>query len=382
MRTPAAGHPAPTLPAYGGPCLSGVVPALLDPPGARPPWLPPPAADAAQLVLFVVDGLGWNQLRARAHLAPTLASMAGGSITSVAPTTTATALASIALGAPPAVHGMVGYRLVVDGPTGREVMNVLRWRTTSGDARPFVAPLEFQTEDAFGGRPVPVVSKIDFAGSGFSVAHLRGSRLVGWGVASSIAVEVGRQAAAGEVLTYAYYEGLDKIAHLRGLGEEYDAELVAVDRLVADLLGVLAPDVTLVVTADHGQVEVGPRVEPLAAELMDAVELVSGEARFRWLHARPGEEAGLLALTRRLYGHQAWVLPLGQVEADGWFGGRLDERTRRRVGEVALVPWEPVGYLEPGEGDHPLVCRHGSLTADEVMVPFLAAAGRREGPRR
>ena len=35
---------------------------------------------------------------------------------------------------------------------------------------------------------------------------------------------------------YAYYEGIDKVAHAEGLGEYYDDELVAVDRLVADVL--------------------------------------------------------------------------------------------------------------------------------------------------
>jgi predicted AlkP superfamily pyrophosphatase or phosphodiesterase len=357
--------------------LSTIVPALLSAPGSRPAWLPEPAHDATQVVLLVLDGLGWTQMRSRLELAPTLASMVGGPVTSVVPTTTATALASICLGQPPAVHGMVGYRLVVDGPTGEEVMNVLRWRTVSGDARAFVPPLEFQTEDAFGGRAVPVVSKLDFGGTGFSVAHLRGSVLAGWAVASSIAVEVGRQVRAGEPFTYAYYEGVDKIAHLRGLREEYDAELVAADRLVADVLAVLPQQATLLVTADHGQVEVGDRAEVLDDAVLEEARLVSGEARFRWLHAGPGRRAELLELTRHRYGHQAWVRSIDEVADAGWFGGPLDLRARRRLGDVALVPWEPVGYLEPTDGDHRLVCRHGSLTADEVLVPLLAARGRR-----
>lgn len=372
-----AGVPQPVLPSYRGACLSGVVPALLSPPGQRPGWLPAPALQAERSVLFVLDGLGWGQLAERPHVAPTLAGMAGGAITSVAPTTTATALASITLGAPPASHGMIGYRLRVDGPTGDEVMNVLRWRTSSGDARPFVVPHDFQTSDAFGGRPVPVVSKVDFAGSGFSEAHLRGSQLHGWGVASSIAVEVGRLAASGEPFVYAYYEGIDKIAHMRGFGEEYDAELLAADRLVADILAVLPSDVCLLVTADHGQVEVGPNLEQLDAAVLEDAALVSGEARFRWLHAREGRAEALLAGAVARYGHQAWVRSVDEVLDEGWFGGPVDERVRHRLGDVAVVPWEPVGYLEAGDGDARLVCRHGSLTEDEMLVPLLAAPGRR-----
>ena len=106
-----------SLPDYGGACLDRVVPSLLAEPGARDaPWLPEPARHARQVVLFVLDGLGWNQLQARPHVAPTLSAMAGGPITSVAPTTTATALSSIVLGRTPAEHGVVGYRVRVEGP--------------------------------------------------------------------------------------------------------------------------------------------------------------------------------------------------------------------------------------------------------------------------
>ena len=75
---------------------------------------------------------------------------------------------------------------------------------------------------------------------------------------------------------YAYYDGIDKVAHAHGFGAHYDAELVAVDRIVADLVGVLPPDAVLLVTADHGQIEVGPQVELLGSEAMRMVRLLLG----------------------------------------------------------------------------------------------------------
>jgi len=57
--------------------------------------------------------------------------MTGGPISSVVPSTTATALTSIATGLPPGQHGVVGYRVAVNG----EVLNILRWTTPNGDAR-------------------------------------------------------------------------------------------------------------------------------------------------------------------------------------------------------------------------------------------------------
>jgi hypothetical protein len=370
----------PVLPNYAGANLTGLVPAFLEPPGGRPAWLPEVARSADQVVLFVVDGLGWLQFEERRELMPRLSAMSGGPITSVVPSTTAAALTSVVVGAPPASHGVVGYRVVVKGAGGPEVMNVLKWKTPSGDARSYVDPLTFQVLDPFMGRSVPVVSKADFAGTAFTETHQRGARQVGWFQASSLAVEVRALVAAGEPLVYAYYDGVDRIAHINGLDDHYDAELVALDRIVGDLIDGLPDRAVLVVTADHGQVEVGARAVELSPALVRELSMISGEARFRWLHCKsPGGDAPerLAGLARDIYGDQAWVATIEQVEADGWFGGPLRPEFRDRLGDVALVPFEPVAYLDHTEsGEFQLVCRHGSMTAAEMWVPLVAQQGR------
>jgi hypothetical protein len=368
------------FPDYRGANLAQLVPALFEPIGRRPAWLPEPVQEAEQIVLFVVDGLGWMQLGERRHLAPELAALGGGSITSVAPSTTACALTSLVVGHPPADHGVVGYRVTVHGPTGEEVMNVLKWRTPSGDARPFVDPHRFQVLPAFEGHKVPVVSRADFAGTAFTEAHQRDARQVGWYVASSLAVDVASLVREGEPFVYAYYDGVDRVAHVRGFGDHYDAELIALDRIVGDLLDVLPPEAALVVTADHGQVQVGSRVGELDSRLRDRVYLMSGEARFRWLHAKDRSTTGvdqLATMALDLYGGEAWVTTIDQAESDGLFGGPLRPEFRSRLGQVALVPFEPVGYLDHADsGEARLVCRHGSLTAEEMLVPLVAGRGR------
>jgi hypothetical protein len=371
------------LPDYGGANLTGVVPALLEVPGARPAWLPEVLQRAEHVVLFVVDGLGWRQMEDRRGLVPNLAAMTGGPITSVVPSTTATALTSLVVGAPPAAHGVVGYRVAVEGPSGDEVMNVLKWRTSSGDARAFVDPRTFQVLDPFQGARVPVVSRRDFAGTPFTETHQRGAEQVGWAQASGLAVEVRRLSDEGRPLVYAYYDGVDRVAHIHGFGPHYDAELVALDRLVGDLLDALPVGSVLGVTADHGQVQVGRRAVPLDASIAEEVRLVSGEARFRWLHAADPSPAGverLAKMTGDRYGDEAWVVTFDQMDEAGWMGGPLRPDFRRRLGDVALVPFEPVAYLESADAsDARLECRHGSLTEEEMLVPLVAAAGRLGG---
>ncbi|MFP5378127.1 MAG: alkaline phosphatase family protein [Acidimicrobiia bacterium] len=364
-------RPVPVLPAYGGACLSSLMPALLSPAAGAPEWMPPPVGEASQVVLLVLDGLGWDQLRERADLAPVLAGMEGGPITSVAPTTTATALTSICTGLAPAEHGVVGYRVRVGA---REVLNVLRWNTAAGDARPLVPPEAFQPEPAFAGTAPPVVTRAEFATTGFTAAHLAGARLHGWRLPSAVPVEVRRLLAAGEPFVYAYYDGIDKVAHDRGFGPYYDAELAATDRLVADVLAVLPPGAALVVTSDHGQVQVDGAGIELDPALMADVDLLSGEGRFRWLHARPGTAGRLAATAHRLYDDVAWVRTLDEVVEQGWLGGRPSPEVAGRLGDVALVPFEPVAFLDPADtGESRLVCRHGSLTPAEAIVPLLVA---------
>lgn len=362
-------RPEPVLPAYGGACLTSIVPSLLSADPAARGWMPAPVWAASQVVLLVLDGLGWEQLQARAARAPVLASMAGGPITSVAPTTTATALTSISTGLPPARHGVVGYRVRVGF---REVLNVLRWTTSSGDARAVVEPESFQPNPPFGGTEPPVVTRAEFAATGFTSAHLAGTRLNGWRLPSGLVVEVRRLLAAGEPFVYAYYDGVDKVAHDRGFGEHYDAELTFVDRLVGDLAAVLPPGAALVVTSDHGQVEVtGPGIM-LAPELAADVDMQSGEGRFRWLHARPGTADRMAATAARLYGDVAWVRSRQDLIDEGWLGGAPSPEIEHRLGDVALVPFEPVAFLDPSDkGESRLVCRHGSLTPAEVLVPLL-----------
>jgi predicted AlkP superfamily pyrophosphatase or phosphodiesterase len=356
------------LPDYNGACISGIVPALVDPSSSWPAWIPEVAADAEQVVLLVLDGIGWNQLVDRRHLAPTMAAMVGGPITSVAPSTTATALTSISTGVAPGLHGIMGYRMVV----GREVLNVLRWSANGRDARSSIPPESLQTYDAFEGQRPPVITRAEFRDSGFTRAHLEKTRLVGWRVASTLVAEISFALQRNEPFVYAYYDGIDKIAHEFGLDRHYDAEFGFVDRLVADVLEVLPPGAVLVVTSDHGQVDVGEDVIAPDAAVMSHVDVQSGEGRFRWLHARPGHARALFDAALAHHGDRSWVVTVDQVIDEGWFGPTVTDGARSRLGDVALVAREALAFSDPADsGAFPLRARHGSLTADEMFVPLL-----------
>jgi hypothetical protein len=362
-----------TLPSYDGGCITNVVPALLQPPAVAPEWLPAAALDADRVVLLVIDGLGWLQLQDRTALTPVLGSLEGGAITTVAPSTTATALTSITTGLPPGEHGVVGYRMAVHG----EVLNVLRWNTTAGDARQSIPPQKIQVHECFGGQRPPAITRAEFVQSGFTMAHLDQVRFTGYRTLGTLTSEIVRLSRSNEPFVYAYYEGLDKVSHEYGLGPQYDEELRWIDHLVGTLLEQLPSGTALVVTADHGQVEVGDNVLELPSDVVAHVAMQSGEGRFRWLHARSGRATALLDAATELLGEHAWVRSRADAIAEGWYGPTVTDVASSRLGDVLLAAKGTVAFHDPNDtGPYVLVGRHGSLTEDEMLVPLLAGVSR------
>ena len=298
--------------------------------------------------------------------------MTGGPITTVAPSTTATALTSITTGLTPGEHGLIGYRIDFGG----EVLNVLRWSHRPATAAGAIPPRDSSRSRRSSAHVVPVVSKAELEHSAFTEAHLRGVAARGWRATSAIAVEVGRQLAAGERFVYAYYDGVDKTAHERGFGELYDAELRAADRLVADVLDAAAAGRG---AARHRRSRPGRRRRPHrrprrrllalvgAAVRRGALPLVARQAAAPpttcWRRppsataTSPGSSAATRSSTRAGSGRSS---PAG--------GGPPRRRRPRRPA--------PISFHDPADtGPFQLVCRHGSLTAAEMLVPLLAGSG-------
>jgi predicted AlkP superfamily pyrophosphatase or phosphodiesterase len=357
-------------PALDGASIAGLVPALL---GARDAsWLPQPAREAEAVVLLVLDGLGWNTLCAHSADMPELAAMAGGPITTVVPATTAAALTSIATGLAPARHGILGYRMLV----GNDVLNVLRW-SVPGGARP-PDPFDVQRHTAFLGRSVPVVTKTEFRTSGFTQAHLRGGRFVGWHTTAALVEQCLCEVEAGERLVYAYYPGVDSIAHEFGLhARVFRRELASADALVGALLDVLPARTALLVTADHGQIHLEPESWIAIPDLAALTTAMAGDGRFRYLYARKGAARELLAAARDQLGTRAWVWSRAELLDEGLLGDGATGSIPGRIGDVVLAARDDVAFIDPSmPKEAGLRSGHGSLMPDEMLVPLVAGPGR------
>jgi hypothetical protein len=221
-----------------------------------------------------------------------------------------------------------------------------------------------------------VVSGSTFRDSGFTRVHMRDARFVGYRTESTLVEHLRNLARGDDTFVYAYYPGIDEVAHQFGLRNGfYAAELHAADRLVGDVLDALPDDVALVVTADHGQVHVDEW--RALGDVGDLVAFGSGDARFRYLHAPRGGGAALAEAARDAFAADAWVLSRAELLDDGWLGPDPSPATRRRVGDVVLAARDAMAFVDPAmPREAQLVSAHGSLTAAEMLVPCLAARGR------
>ena len=96
--------------------------------------------------------------------------------------------------------------------------------------------------------------------------------------------------AAGEPLIYAYYDGVDKIAHERGFGPYYEAELRSADDIVEQVRAQLIDGRRCWSRPITARSMSGPTPATLADDVLKLTRFLSGEGRFRWLHARPGAD--------------------------------------------------------------------------------------------
>lgn len=358
------------LPPYGGACIDAIVPALfagLDG-DAAPEWLPGALDDADRVVLLVLDGLGATQLERFATSLPTLWHADRSVLSSIAPTTTASALTSIVTGRPPALHGLLGYRIAC----GEQVLNVLRWTTAGGDALASITPSAMQPLPPFAGRDVTVVTKASFVGSGFTLAHLRGATERPWSVPADVAPAISGALEAGARFVYAYLDVIDHAAHESGLAKAYLDALVLADAVVSEIRAALPRRTALFVTADHGHL-LTPCARLEVVGTIEGVRRCSGEGRFRWLHAEPGASDALAARCRERFGDVATVLTRAECVEGGLFGHFESSAYLDRLGDVALIAHAPVWFLDPADtGEGAQVSRHGALTEDERLVPLVA----------
>jgi hypothetical protein len=181
---------------------------------------------------------------------------------------------------------------------------------------------------------------------------------------------------------WVYWGEVDYLSHLYGPDDERTEEefrlfSAAFERIFLKRLSAAARKDTLVILlADHGQINTRPdpyydlRTHPSLIRRLHIFP--TGENRLVFLHVRPGQREAVREYIERTWRNQFHFLDSEFAAGAGLFGpGQGHPGLADRMGDLVLLA-RGEAYLWWSNKENHLYGRHGGLSADEMLVPFLA----------
>jgi hypothetical protein len=406
------------LPRYGSYCLSGIPATVLSLLGLRRdrPGLPDDAFEGIdttgveKVVLFLFDGFGYTEWRRQESSGLVKLMTDHGRvtpITSVFPSTTSTALTTLATGLTPQEHGLIEWFMYLSeldmiietlpfSPMGAARGDLLR---SSADPR-----ILFEGETIYSRMMQEGVGVHSFlprsiAQSGYSSVIHGGTDVIPYSRASDLVVSLraSLEDSRGPAFFYVYWPTIDTVEHARGPDtEEARLEAGMISHLLSEGLtgrldGPTARSTLFLASADHGQVrsplkdavmldDYAPLVESLAISPNGRRILPWGGIRDLYLQVRDESVEGTKDFLSGTLGDRARVFRTSDLVESGLFGtGTPTDRFSRRVGNLTVLPSGTGGvwYRHPHVDPHEMNGVHGGLHRDEMTIPFAVMRGSR-----
>ncbi|WP_025274218.1 alkaline phosphatase family protein [Haloglycomyces albus] len=376
---------------YGHGALSDLLPSalsLLGVPGESDRiGLHEQVGDPEKLVILLLDGFGYHLWEEAGRTSDTFAQAQSGrlgtwrALTATSPSSTPISLASLATGTTPGEHGILGFTNL--NPTNGEPFTYIYWnRDTDPD------PRSWQPQPTIGQRArnsdvdVTIVCDGDFRDQPFSEAIYAGSTWIPARRPDEIITGV-REALRepGPGIVFAYLSDIDTLGHVYGVGS--DAWHGAVDEASQAVEGIcesLPPTAALLVTADHGMVNVDQRLHlDQHPELLDGIQAVCGDPRTRYLHTvSPQAAVDVAATWNEHIGSRGRILTRDEAIDLGWFGPVADSH-RSRIGDLVVLchdDFAVVGVDSEPDAVSALIGQHGGMTAAEMHIPLWSFTRR------
>ena len=337
----------------------------------------------------LVDGLGINQQSVfpkngffDIHLSRT--------IRSVFPSTTATALTSFASGVWPANHAITGWfthlpdknttviplRAVErfsEKPIGRfdvSFNDIMRVPSVYPALRRSVG---IYTYKAFRTGPFA-----DWYRGGIRVTGYRNLQTAVKRVYRGIAKLIRRETPS---FNYLYLSEVDHLSHIHGpQGPIVTQVITGIDSALAKLRSLLPQSVRMIVTADHGHIEIPESRHEILSHNDPLLEYLdcppSGEARVPLFHVKPGMESEFLNAFDHRFDLEFELITPDEAEALELYGPEPIHRvTRERLGSFIGISRgaDAIEYVSEGREGVGHKGMHGGMSADEVEVPLFLA---------
>lgn len=375
------------------------------------PKIPSDALDVEpgtqNVVFFLADGLGYYDAKPLVDQGNLFGAAARAGalipITTVFPSTTAAALTTVATGLTPQEHCLPEwfvYMKEVDKVIATLPFTAVGQRGRDGMAR------EMDPRSLFSGptvnwalkrRGVDTVSFVgaNIAWTAYSRLSHAGSETVPYITSSDLFASLRRriEAARRPSFFYVYWEKVDTIGHSYGPGTEESASEASLlnyllkKELLDRLSAKVAEETSLVLTADHGQIQVDPRRATYVNGMRGVTRNLRtspagrrippwGSARDMYLATREGKEGAVEDCLRKGLGGSAVVLPTSNAVESGYFGLGVPKKLfLDRVGDVMVLPrGGNLVWYKYSRGDRlGLKGHHGGMTPREMLIPLVVS---------
>ena len=378
-------------PDYGGSCIVNLMGSILAAEGVEPPYPPlsmlseSTLSESTNMLLVCVDGLGYDFLE-RYGKGSVLRKHLRGKLSSVFPSTTASAVTTLTSGVSTREHAITGWfvHLKEVGAASVILPFAPRFdRTSYGKRR--IAPGDIYDFP----RIFDLVHRKAFFVINRRVIHSDYTRYV-----AGDADRFGYRTLRGFIrqitgiierfrepkFIYAYWPGLDHCGHEKGINSpEAVSHFRVLDKSFRYLLERLAgSDTTVVVVADHGLIDTEPGH---VLEMKDHPYLrgtlvlpLCGEPRVPYCYVRPSRVDDFLSYVRDRLEFACEVFSAESLIEKGYFGtGDEHPRFRDRVGDYVLLMRENYVLKDQvlGEEFPAFTGYHGGLSRDELFVPLI-----------
>lgn len=329
-------------------------------------------------LVILVDGLGWHNVNDFAGHAPFLKKhMDKRSKGYTAfPSTTASSIMSLATGLSPSEHGFIGYKVfdrrtnesvnLLTGLTGETLNSYLR--------KPNLASTTAN---------IVVVSRPEYLGSGFSMATFGDARFIGeFNLEKRFSIALKEINSGSGKLIYLYIPELDQTAHKFGSrSDKWIHLLEQVDSLARKIVSETAPNRGILLTADHGIIDVKPENHIFLDEapaLKERLLDVGGDPRATFIYLT--ETADLEKTKSELaiwLGERAGVYEIGELVQSDIYASAVAEVEHVLPDLVILAAEKNAcyhrGYSKPAS--LAMIGQHGGLSEAEIAIPMLRLSG-------
>lgn len=362
-----------------------------------------------KVVLLYIDAFGWRFFEQFMDHFPFLKRFAekgvASKITAQFPSTTAAHLTAIHLGLPVGQSGIYEWfyyeplldRLIaplIFSYAGDKEEGTIKLPEGIGLKPFFPEPNVYEKLSAVGVKSY-VFQSSAYNQGGFANLALAGAERRGFKTMSEGLLNLAEAVVAEKDKAYFFYyfDPIDTIGHRyspssRQFAAEVETFMSAAERLLHDTLSDRVKNTLLLLTADHGQVDVSPQttiylnhhIPEIAQHIRTDGEgrllTPAGSARDLFLYLKEGHVDEVYDLLTRhpVFAGKAEIYRVQELVERGFFGEAVSDSFRQRIADLVILPYEheTVWWYEKDRFVMELYGHHGGLTPAEMEIPLLA----------